>query len=1300
MGARLRRLLRLRRALIVVVAVFAIPAGLAWAEFPQSAPNDPEYAPAEGSPSNCLTNSVNDDQHYLFSFMPQCAPAAHDPENASGMSVDQAWKQYSPGRGDVVIAYIEGGINWHASDAADLANKVYLNPRELPPPTTPQIGAQKCPPNTLCAADYSDTPDYNHNGLVDPEDIIKRFANGRDNDHNGFVNDISGWDFYDNQNDPGTIDSTYVHANGQMRRAAAETNNAFRGAGVCPYCMVMPIKAGAEALDRDTELAQAYEFAADHGASVIVSVTADIGYSSYMRQVVNDLWRRGVVVVQSSNDFDSLDHQGGMFWPHVIPGNGLVSDTQNTLRSSPTDNPTTTTYRERSDYSSWGTHNMFSVATNGGTTSEDTPITGGVLGMVISYGRDAAAQGKISKPLSGPEAVQVVRATASPIDDPTLAWPGKPGWNLQYGYGRPNVLKADQAIAANRIPPVAWLDSPEWYTQYDPTKSTKIQVRGHLEATRAHGYTWRLQYGLGPEPSEQSFVTVASGTGSAPYDGPLGTVDLANIPPSLWQAAFSLSKTKQLETNDLYTVTLRVQVGDGAGQLGEERRAVSVVHDPTLLPGFPKYLGPGGESQPALADLQGVGREAIVSGDTDGVIHAIDPSTGNELPGWPQPTDRTAVTAPHSGIDPGHEPVVANVAVGDLRHDGNLSVVATTLTGRVYVFDAAGRRQPGWPKTLNTGVSPPSIPRPAMPFTRLPQQGATAPPVLFDLEGRGQLDIVQAAWDGRLYVWRPDGTPVPGWPVEVKLPPDTQPQVPGDSIVQDHKLDVAPAIAYLEGPGKPDIVVRSQYTEVAAEGLQPGGISHIFAYRANGTPVPGWPISNNSTVIYYGSAQEFLTEGVNAPVAADVGGTGTDEVAAQAGIFTPPLLYRGDGSLAAAYGPGPNPLQTAVAGGGGPAASTPDAPVGFTTSGAFGRFGGGQLVYAQPMVGSASTAQALLYPGSGVPIKNYMAAFGAASGTPVAGLPAAAQGLDFLGAPVIADVSGDGTPDLIEGGDSSALHAFAPGGGQVPGFPKFMSGWILWAPSVGDLLGDGHNDVVTMTREGYLYAWRTPGKPAGNGEWWSYRHDEHNTGRYGVDTRPPGAVRRAVLGPGDRSVSFVAPGEDWYDGTAAQYRLTAYPVVSGPGSAIRRCRAAQRRQRRQSARHRRRPPACRLAARRRRAHRAQGQTQGQTETGGPVVSYGPGKTITATPSGPAGTRERIVVPAGTGKVVIQAIDHSGDLSVPVTVTPEGATTPAQQAVGRCARRQGRRARTRRHRAHPRRRRARGCAPGSQRRRRA
>jgi hypothetical protein len=213
-----------------------------------SSTNDPDYARAE---KNCLLNSVNDEQHYLYSFMSLCTPLASDPESAAGMSVDRAWREFGIGTPDTVIAYVEGGINWHAEDARDLVNQVFLNRGELPAPTTDNGDGR------LNAADYGDSPDANGNGYVDPEDLIVRFSDGRDQDSNGYTDDVSGWDFYDDQNDPATVDGAYEHSDGQMRQAAAEANNGLHGAGVCPGCSILPIKAGAEALDRTDDLAEA-----------------------------------------------------------------------------------------------------------------------------------------------------------------------------------------------------------------------------------------------------------------------------------------------------------------------------------------------------------------------------------------------------------------------------------------------------------------------------------------------------------------------------------------------------------------------------------------------------------------------------------------------------------------------------------------------------------------------------------------------------------------------------------------------------------------------------------------------------------------------------------------------------------------------------------------------------------------------------------------------------------------------------------------------------------------------------------
>jgi hypothetical protein len=1186
------------------VLVFLALAGTAWAAFPQSAPNDPEYRPAEkgnadqtyapepadpgGVLQTCNATSADNQQHYLFAFMPQCTepppnglgvPGATDPYGqypAAGMSVDKAWKEFTAGNSKTVIAYIEAGINWR-NNPAELADRVFLNAGELPPATTPNADpndppdAQHPSGHTLNALDYSDTQDYNGNGIVDPEDIIVRYSDGVDQDHNGYTDDISGWDFYDNQNDPATVDSKYTHSDNQMRQAAAEADNGNAGAGVCPRCMILPIKAGAEALDRTNDLAQAWLYASDMHADVILSVTADLGYSTFMKQAVDYTWRHGTVAVESSNDFNSTDHQGGMFHSHVLPGNGLVADTHGFPGPAGLQNALTTTYNARSGLTSWGTHNMFSAATQGGSTSESTPTVGGAIALVIAYSKEVAAKGLIPAPLSQDEAIQVIRDTSDDIDtnpNPPSGWEGRPGFDIQYGYGRINVYRAMKEVydphapvgQRSTIPPEAWIDSPDWYSLHDPTKEASVPVTGHVAAPRSSVAGWKLEFAPGVEPSDADFASHVAASGSGPVDGSLGSIDLSQVPQSFWDQAqnkMAMSSSKELETNDKYTVTLRLQVTDANGRVGEERRAIAVTHDPSERAGFPRKIGPdlqGGDAQPVLADLQGTGKLDIVFGDTDGHVHAIDPS-GNELPGFPVNTDPVQVTKDHPGVNPGYEPVFSGVAVGDLDHNGRQWIVATSSTGRTYVWDAEGNRRPGWPRTLDDGVTKPAIPRPDEPFTRDPIQGATASPVLADMNGDGTLEIVQAAWDGRVHVFRPNGTDLPGWPVEAKLPSGFNPPS-GHILINDHKLDSEPALAQLDSDPQPELLIRSQFsfapesTPLGGPGdVEQGGYSNVLAYNSDGSLVSGYPVSSQALIFYYGSAQEFITEGVSPPTAADVNGDGKTEWAFSPGIFSPTYMHQPDGSRGAPFGPLPGTLLTSFVNGTSPlslfenvlhgdvGALGADVPLTFTTGGAFGKVGPSPSIdYAEPGSGGASVAGSLVLAGSGIPISNYMSVHDAATGAVFPGFPAESQGLDFLGAAAIADVTGDGQPEVIEGGDSSVLHAYSAGtGAQAPGFPKFMSGWVVFGPTTGDIDSDGKTEVVANTREGYLNVWETNGAATGNNEWWNGRHDERNTGQYGVDTRPPGILRDASVSADGSELDFKAPGDDWYAGTADHY---------------------------------------------------------------------------------------------------------------------------------------------------------------------
>lgn len=1021
------------------------------------------------------------------------------PDGPSGMNVTAALAK-TKGDPSVVVAYVEGGVNWHLPEAAQLVDHIYVNWHETPVPcsgataadATMRIGGQQEPCRTAYSNDAADydvdgsgvinarqwqgdprVSDSNHNGYIDPEDLIVAFSGGADHDpSNAYPHDISGWNFYRSVNDPATADSTYTHSDDQMLNIAA----------ACPGCMIMPVKAGAEALDSTDDLAQAWLFACQQGVSVIDSVTADLGYSTLMRQVISYCTGRGVAMVEASNDFDSTDHQGGMYWPDVVPGNAVVADASGTGWT-------------RSDDTSWGPHNMFSVAGDQ-TTSEATSTLGGLIGLLMSWSRHIG----LTPPLTGPGAVQVLRETAHPVTDANLPWPGSPGdWNMQYGYGIPDLDAAMTAVSRGDIPPVPSITSPDWYAVEDPTTTGTVDVDGTIEAPRGGTFTWTLQAGVGAQPADGSWFTVGSGQGVGSYTGRVGQLDLSMIPRSLWSAPYRLSTTKELPTTEQYAVTLRLVVTDAGGHTGIDRRAVNVVHDSSWLPGFPSRIAGSGESQPALVDLQHTGQTDLVFGTTDGQIDALDPSTGTELPGWPAHTGPVTLMQGAPGVSSADQAILADVAVGDLQGNGRLSVVATTLSGQVYAFDSRGHLEPGWPQTMDTDLGPVAIPRPALSYTRPPVQGSFSAPVLVHLQGPpGELDVVCAGTDGAIHAWSAEGRSLPGWPVIPPEPAAATSPPNGYVTVKDETLVATPTVAFLQGRDHPpDVVEASQISETRGDNIEPLPFAFVYAYTSTGAPVPGWPIRIPGLIEDYDSALQFVLEGADTAVAGDLLGTGTDEVVVGAAA-SEPMLVSGQGVVLGTY------PSVALDRDAAPPADLPDIPVAAASSGAFGRIGPLSF-YAQPETGGVSTVGALEEDNSGLSVDNYSVAYPALGGTALPGFPAPAQGLDLFGAPVVCPVGDGPEPDVIQGGDANTIAATDPSGAEVPGFPKWTTGWTFFAPTCGHLSGTDQVDLVTVTREGYLMAWRTDGTASPHQldqQWLRWHHDDANTGNDDLTPAP------------------------------------------------------------------------------------------------------------------------------------------------------------------------------------------------------
>jgi hypothetical protein len=91
--------------------------------------------------------------------------------------------------------------------------------------------------------------------------------------------------------------------------------------------------------------------------------------------------------------------------------------------------------------------------------------------------------------------------------------------------------------------------------------------------------------------------------------------------------------------------------------------------------------------------------------------------------------------------------------------------------------------------------------------------------------------------------------------------------------------------------------------------------------------------------------------------------------------------------------------------------------------------------------------------------------------------PRRMEDLMLLVRPSSADVDADGKPEVLIGSGGYLLHAFDSEGGEAPGFPKFTGGWLFSDAAVGDLDGDGVSELVSVTREGYLFAWELAAQP-------------------------------------------------------------------------------------------------------------------------------------------------------------------------------------------------------------------------------
>ena len=1008
-------------------------------------------------------------------------------EMGSGIGADIAW-QRTAGRTDVTIAILDSGIQW---DAGDIRRKVALNAAELPEPVD---GAGPATPGlwdldgdgVFTVDDYrwdervtnADGVDVS-DGSLDASDLIAVFSDGVDDDGNGYVDDIAGWDFHWNDNDP-YDDTRFGHGTGEIRLSCAEGNDGGR-IGSCPNCMFLPVRVGDAFIADADNIASGVLFAVDSGVSVVQGALGALGNSGHAQAAIAYAFEQDVTLVFAAGDETS--------WHHNFPATNDEALYVSANRYNDDDQEFANTYLNNSNCTNFGPRMDLSVPSDG-CASGATGIGAGVAGLVYS----AALEIGLDPAISSAEVRQVLIGTVDDIDVPLSRgddadperYPSWPGWDLFFGYGRLSAASAIDAVWTGRIPPVATFTAPAWYVPFQD--GVTVQVEGVVAAPRDEVASWELAWAPGVDPREDEFVAIATGDGEV--DGPLGSISSADLKSGGVQPAAPAAERSIIEDNVSRAITvhrdaftLRLRVTDSRGLVGQARRLAFLQSDPDLLPGFPMHFEGSLEASPRVFDLEGDGLLELLIVASGGDVHVIDPRTGQEKPGWPVRTPMVEELDPEAPgnhlaaagytalqIEAG-EGVISTPAIADLDADGLMDVVVATQRGSVVAFSGTGEILPGFPVRVDPANSDHTSPSIKL------ERGFLGSPAIEDMDGDGDWEIIAPAMDGHVYMWHHDGTTVDGWPVPVvSLGPGTSPF---------NRVVSSPAIGDVDGDGIPDVVVGSNEAVSSQYAL-------LFAIHGEGLARDGAAYLENFPVSVFAGYTEILPvvgEGMpTSPSLADVNGDGVLEIGANA-IADPGMIWSAQGEIFTNlkatreyFGAGHN--------------SREDALLQMMNNGSWGDLDlDGSPEWINGAVGFRFAA-GFLDDGNRHEFDHLVGAWDPMTGAFEYGFPQVIEDLQFFMNPAVADVSGDALPEVITASGGYLVHAWDISGTEAPGFPKSTGGWVIASPAVGDLDLDGFLDLVVATRDGYLFAWRTRGAAWGEVQWPTFHHDNRGTGNF------------------------------------------------------------------------------------------------------------------------------------------------------------------------------------------------------------
>lgn len=198
--------------------------------------------------------------------------------NLMHIHADSAWDT-SRGSSSVRIAVIDTGLE---TSHADLAANVWINPGEIP-------------------------------------------GNGIDDDGNGYIDDVSGWDFVNNDPIP---DDVFGHGTSCAGIIAAVQDNVIGVTGIAPLCKLVSLKACNDSgYLYDSYVVPALLYAANQGCKVISMSFYGDQVTPAERSAIDYCWSHGSLpVAAAGNDAQAFPYYPGAYEHTLAVGSHNGSD--------------------------------------------------------------------------------------------------------------------------------------------------------------------------------------------------------------------------------------------------------------------------------------------------------------------------------------------------------------------------------------------------------------------------------------------------------------------------------------------------------------------------------------------------------------------------------------------------------------------------------------------------------------------------------------------------------------------------------------------------------------------------------------------------------------------------------------------------------------------------------------------------------------------------------------------------------------------------------------------------------------